>query len=94
MLLGVGDLIRRISTGVPVGNACRELAQALRQRGITSVTLKYDDSCSVMTVGGGIAELDSNHVYYAPTASMAVDGGRKWNGAGPQIPISSAHIQL
>ena len=62
-------------------------AQEVRQRSITSVTLVYDDSLfGNDRWPNGIAELDSNHVYYAPTASMAVDGGRNWNGAGPADP--------
>ena len=50
-----------------MGTLAGRTAQALRQRGITSVTLAYDD-----TLFGndrwpqGIAELDTDHLYYAP----------------------------
>ena len=82
MLLGAGASdANHINGRAGLGTLAGRTAQALRQRGITSVTLAYDD-----TLFGndrwpqGIAELDTDHLYYAPTASMAVDGGRNWNG--------------
>ena len=77
MLLGAGASdANHINGRAGLGTLAGRTAQALRQRGITSVTLAYDD-----TLFGndrwpqGIAELDTDHLYYAPTASMAVDGG-------------------
>ena len=70
-----------------LGTLAADTAQALRQRGITSVTLAYDDSLfGENRWPQGIAELDTDHVYYAPSSSMAVDGGRNWNGAAPSDP--------
>lgn len=88
MLLGAGASdSSHINGRAGLGTLAANTAQALRQRGITSVTLVYDDSLfGNDRWPSGIAELDSNHVYYAPTASMAVDGGRNWNGAGPADP--------
>lgn len=88
MLLGAGASdSSHINGRAGLGTLAASTAQALRQRGITSVTLVYDDSLfGNDRWPSGIAELDSNHVYYAPTASMAVDGGRNWNGAGPADP--------
>lgn len=88
MLLGAGASdSSHINGRAGLGTLAANTAQALRQRGITSVTLVYDDSLfGNDRWPSGIAELDSNHVYYAPTASMAVDGGRNWNGANPTDP--------
>ena len=97
MLLGAGASdANHINGRAGLGTLAGRTAQALRQRGITSVTLAYDD-----TLFGndrwpqGIAELDTDHLYYAPTASMAVDGGRNWNGTGPANPdVFSAYPAL
>lgn len=88
MLLGAGASdSSHINGRAGLGTLAANTAQALRQRGITSVTLVYDDSLfGNDRWPSGIAELDSNHVYYAPTSSMAVDGGRNWNGANPTDP--------
>ena len=88
MLLGAGASdSSHINGRAGLGTLAANTAQALRQRGITSVTLVYDDSLfGNDRWPSGIAELDSNHVYYAPTSSMAVDGGRKWEGADPPDP--------
>lgn len=88
MLLGAGASdSSHINGRAGLGTLAASTAQALRQRGITSVTLVYDDSLfGNDRWPNGIAELDSDHVYYAPTSSMAVDGGRNWNGAGPADP--------
>ena len=97
MLLGAGASdANHINGRAGLGTLAGRTAQALRQRGITSVTLAYDD-----TLFGndrwpqGIAELDTDHLYYALTASMAVDGGRNWNGTGPANPdVFSAYPAL
>lgn len=97
MLLGAGASdANHINGRAGLGTLAGRTAQALRQRGITSVTLAYDD-----TLFGndrwpqGIAELDTDHLYYAPTASMAVDSGRNWNGTGPANPdVFSAYPAL
>ena len=104
VLVGNGDMLLGAGASDPnhvngragLGTLAAETAQALRQRGITTVTLTYDDSL----FGNdrwpqGIAELDTEHVYYAPTSSMAVDGGRNWNGAAPDDPdVFSAYPAL
>lgn len=104
VLKGNGDMLLRagasdanhINGRAGLGTLAGRTAQALRQRGIASVTLAYDD-----TLFGndrwpqGIAELDTDHLYYVPTASMAVDGGRNWNGTGPANPdVFSAYPAL
>lgn len=88
MLLGAGASdSAHINGRAGLGTLAANTAKALRQRDITSVTLVYDDSLfGNDRWPSGIAELDSGHVYYAPTASMAVDGGRNWNGANPADP--------
>ena len=79
-----------------IGHACRADRTGVAAAWHHSVTLAYDD-----TLFGndrwpqGIAELDTDHLYYAPTASMAVDGGRNWNGTGPANPdVFSAYPAL
>lgn len=88
MLLGAGASdSAHINGRAGLGTLAANTAKALRQRDITSVTLVYDDSLfGNDRWPSGIAELDSDHVYYAPTASMAVDGGRNWNGVNPADP--------
>lgn len=85
MLLGSGmSDSNHINGRAGLGTLAADTAQALKQRGITSVTLSYDDSLfGQKRWPQDIAELDTDHVYYAPTSSMAVDGGRNWNGANP-----------
>ena len=97
MLLGAGASdSEHINGRAGLGTLAADTAQALRQRDIASVTLVYDDSLfGSDRWPSGIAELDSDHVYYAPTASMAVDGGRNWNGANPADPdVFSAYPAL
>lgn len=97
MLLGAGASdSEHINGRAGLGTLAANTAQALRQRDIASVTLVYDDSLFGRDRWpSGIAELDSDHVYYAPTASMAVDGGRNWNGANPADPdVFSAYPAL
>ena len=81
MLLGAGlSDPDHVNGRAGLGTLAADTAQALRQRGITSVTLAYDDSLfGENRWPQGIAELDTDHVYYAPSSSMAVDGGRNWN---------------
>ena len=88
MLLGAGASdSAHINGRAGLGTLAANTAKALHQRDITSVTLVYDDSLfGNDRWPSGIAELDSDHVYYAPTASMAVDGGRNWNGVNPADP--------
>ena len=97
MLLGAGASdSEHINGRAGLGTLAANTAQALRQRDIASVTLVYDDSLfGSDRWPSGIAELDSDHVYYAPTASMAVDDGRNWNGANPADPdVFSAYPAL
>ena len=97
MLLGAGASdANHINGRAGLGTLAGRTAQALRQRGITSVTLAYDDTLfDNDRWPQGIAELDTDHLYYAPTASMAVDGGRNWNGTGPANPdVFSAYPAL
>ncbi|MGE4627977.1 D-alanyl-D-alanine carboxypeptidase/D-alanyl-D-alanine-endopeptidase [Bifidobacterium catenulatum subsp. kashiwanohense] len=97
MLLGAGASdSAHINGRAGLGTLAANTAKALHQRDITSVTLVYDDSLfGNDRWPSGIAELDSDHVYYAPTASMAVDGGRNWNGVNPADPdIFSAYPAL
>jgi len=97
MLLGAGASdSSHINGRAGLGTLAANTAQALRQRGITSVTLVYDDSLfGNDRWPSGIAELDSNHVYYAPTSSMAGGGGgggRHWAGPPPRRSRYVQHI--
>ena len=97
MLLGAGlSDSAHVNGRAGLGTLAADTAQALRQRGIDTVTLEYDDTLfSDSRWPDGIAELDTDHVYYTPTASMAVDGGRHWNGAAPENPdIFSSYPSL
>ena len=83
VLVGGGDML----LGAGLGTLASDTARALKQRGISEVTLRYDDSLfGDDRWPSGIAELDTEHLYYAPVSSMAVDGARQWDGANPQNP--------
>ncbi len=97
MLLGSGQSDdTHVNGRAGLGTLAEETATALKQRGIKSVTLLYDDSMfGDDRWPDGIGELDPDHVYYAPTASMAVDGGRYWDGSEPSDPdVFSSYPEL
>lgn len=65
----------------------KSTAQALKQRGISSITLGYDDSLfGTDRTPKNIEENNPDNLYYTPVSSMAIDGGRQWNGAAPSDP--------
>lgn len=88
MLLGAGNSdSAHVNGRAGLGTLASDTARALKQRGISEVTLRYDDSLfGDDRWPSGIAELDTEHLYYAPVSSMAVDGARQWDGANPQNP--------
>lgn len=88
MLLGAGNSdSAHVNGRAGLGTLASDTARALKQRGISEVTLRYDDSLfGNDRWPSGIAELDTEHLYYAPVSSMAVDGARQWDGANPQNP--------
>ncbi|WP_137654520.1 D-alanyl-D-alanine carboxypeptidase/D-alanyl-D-alanine endopeptidase [Bifidobacterium moukalabense] len=88
MLLGAGNsYTAHVNGRAGLGTLASDTARALKQRGISKVTLSYDDSLfGDDRWPSGIADLDTEHLYYAPVSSMAVDGGRQWNGANPRNP--------
>ncbi len=97
MLLGSGQSdSAHVNGRAGLGTLAKETATALKQRGIKSVTLLYDDSMfGDDRWPDGVGELDPDHVYYAPTASMAVDGGRYWGDSTPSNPdVFSAYPEL
>ena len=57
-------------------------AAALRQRGIGTVHLEYDDGLfGEERYPARMDEINADHIYYTGVSSMAVDGGRQWTGA-------------
>lgn len=98
ILRGQGDMLLSAGNSDPhhvngragLGTLAQETAQALKQRGITSITLSYDDSLfGENRVPAGIEANNPGNIYYTGVSSMAVDGGRLWNGAQPKNPDAS-----
>lgn len=80
MLLGAGDGDPdHVNGRAGLGTLAERTAEALAQRGITAVTLLYDDSLfGDSRYPAGIEENNPGNLYYTGIASMAVDGGRRW----------------
>ncbi|MCI1225511.1 MAG: D-alanyl-D-alanine carboxypeptidase [Bifidobacterium sp.] len=59
-----------------------ESVQALRQRGIGSVRLTYDDTLfGAQRTPSNSAENNPDNLYFTPISAMAIDGGRTWPGS-------------
>lgn len=85
MLLGSGDSDpNHVNGRAGLGTLAKSTATALRQRGITSVALRYDDTLFAdPRYPATIAQNNPGNMYYTAVSSMAVDGGRQWT-AGQQ----------
>ncbi|QOL35329.1 D-alanyl-D-alanine carboxypeptidase/D-alanyl-D-alanine-endopeptidase [Bifidobacterium lemurum] len=86
MLLGEGASDpEHVNGRAGLGTLAERTAAALSQRGITAVTLVYDDTLfGDLRSPEGIEENNGDHLYYTPVSSMAVDGGRQWSSALPK----------
>lgn len=83
MLLGTGDNdTSHINGRAGLATLASRTAQALKQRGISKVSLQYDDSLfGSDRIPTGIQDNDAEWRYYTPISSMAVDGGKQWDGS-------------
>lgn len=89
MLLSSGDSdTSHVNGRAGLGTLAKETAQALKQRGLTTVRLVYDDSLfGSVRSPSSIATNNPDGLYYTPVSSMAVDGGRQWpSGQKPSDP--------
>lgn len=86
MLLGEGESDpEHVNGRAGLGTLAKATAAALAQRGITAVTLVYDDTLfGDLRSPAGIEENNGDYLYYTPVSSMAVDGGRQWSDALPK----------
>ncbi|MCH9276740.1 D-alanyl-D-alanine carboxypeptidase [Bifidobacterium amazonense] len=88
MLLGSGDSDPdHVNGRAGLGTLAARTAKALKARGIGTVTLTLDDTL----FGGdrypnGIDENNEGDLYYTGVSSMAIDGGRQWDGGAPADP--------
>ncbi|NEG88895.1 D-alanyl-D-alanine carboxypeptidase/D-alanyl-D-alanine-endopeptidase [Bifidobacterium aerophilum] len=97
MLLSAGDSDPdHVNGRAGLGTLAARTAKALRQRGIDTVTLMADDSLfGADRYPDDIAANNPGNLYYTGVSSMAVDGGRQWDGAGPANPdVFSAYPEL
>lgn len=97
MLLSAGDSDPdHVNGRAGLGTLAARTAKALHQRGVDSVTLMVDDSLfGADRYPDDIAENNGDNLYYTGVSSMAVDGGRQWDGAAPESPdVFSAYPEL
>lgn len=80
MLLGSGDNDpNHINGRAGLGTLAKTTATSLKQRGITSVAVRYDDTVFAdPRYPATIAQNNPSNMYYTAVSSMAVDGGRQW----------------
>ena len=89
MLLSAGaNDLNHVNGRAGLATLAASTAQKLKQQGVTSVNLKYDD-----TLFGDVRSPERINadgavgLYYTPISSMAVDGGRLWpNGVHEDNP--------
>ena len=88
MLLGSGQSDpNHVNGRAGLGTLASDTAAALNQRGITSVTLKYDDTVFAdPRYPATIAKNNPGNMYYTAVSSMAVDGGRQWTADDKHDP--------
>lgn len=82
MLLGEGENDPdHINGRAGLGTLAARVADALKGQGVTRVRLRYDDTLfGSDRTPANIVENNGENRYYTPIATMAVDGGRQWNG--------------
>ncbi|MCH4189376.1 MAG: D-alanyl-D-alanine carboxypeptidase [Bifidobacterium tibiigranuli] len=86
MLLGRGASDpKHVNGRAGLETLAQQTARGLRQRGIATVALAYDDTLfGAIRAPKDIAQNNPGNIYYAPISSMAVDGGRAWpSGSAP-----------
>lgn len=104
-LKGNGDMLLSAGASDPdhvngragLATLAERTAQALRQRGVTHVSLTVDDSLfGSERYPATIAFNNPDNLYYTGVTSMAIDGGRQWaDGAAPADPdVFSAYPTL
>ncbi len=78
MLLGAGESDpHHVNGRAGLATLANETARALEQRGISSITLAYDDTLfGTDRTPPDIAQNNPGNLYYTPVSSMAIDGGR------------------
>lgn len=88
MLLDSGDSDPdHINGRAGLGTLAAETAEALEQRGISAVTLVYDDTLfGDVRSPANISENNSGNYYFTGVAALAVDGGRQWGDQTPDDP--------
>lgn len=88
MLLGSGaNDSEHINGRAGLATLAQRTAQRLRQRGITSVRLTYDDTIfGTKRSPATVADNNPGNLYYTPVSSMAIDGGRQWGDDEPSNP--------
>nr|WP_236023545.1 D-alanyl-D-alanine carboxypeptidase [Bifidobacterium miconis] len=104
VLKGNGDMLLGSGTSDPdhvngragLATLAAHTAAALKARGIGTVTLALDDTLfGADRYPDGIDENNEGNLYYTGVSSMAIDGGRQWDGGAPADPdIFSAYPQL
>ncbi len=88
MLLGSGNSDSgHINGRAGLATLADGTAKALKQRGISRISFNYDDSLfGTVRSPDHISQNNQNDQFFAPISSMAVDGGRQWNGVQPSDP--------
>ena len=86
-LVGHGDMLlgdgasdtAHVNGRAGLATLAQSTAASLAQRGISTVTLAYDDTLfGDQRTPVGIEANNDGYLYYTPVSSMAVDGGRQW----------------
>lgn len=82
MLLGTGrNDPDHVNGRAGIGTLVERTAAALREMGVTSVNVGYDDSLfGDKRFPDGIEENNAGLLYALPMSSMAIDEGRDWSG--------------
>ncbi|NEG69548.1 D-alanyl-D-alanine carboxypeptidase/D-alanyl-D-alanine endopeptidase [Bifidobacterium choloepi] len=88
MLLGTGESDpNHVNGRAGLTTLAEDTAEALKAEGVTSVSLSYDDSLfGTDRYPANIAENNEGYYYYTGVSSMAIDGGRQWDGNAPSDP--------
>lgn len=97
MLLSAGDNDPdHVNGRAGLGTLAERTAKALRKQGVSSVTLMVDDSLfGADRYPSDIAKNNPGNLYYTDVSSLAIDGGRQWDGNAPVNPdIFSAYPEL
>lgn len=96
MLLGSGASdINHVNGRAGLGTLAENTAAALKQRGITTIKLSYDDSLfGDVRSPANIATNNPGNLYFTGVSSMAVDGGRQWTVAPSNPDTFDTYVEL